>query len=240
MKGLIRLLSQLLTILFVGYVLALLKQKSQALYYSILIPITCLLSFFVGAFFSIVLGGNNTIGFIRELQLHWYWYLISFVLCFFLFDKIVHAIQLAVYSDYAKSKFSLSQFVIGLIGSFALLATFYLLGERFVVPFSFLLIAVLAFYLFRAKEDKHAMNGEVTEFILNKVGDIASKGIKEREEILKNEVYNDPDFRAFASKYNMTEEEFVSKVKAYTRKDPERYVKLLKYDVRKSKFKDFI
>ncbi len=240
MKGLIRLLSQLLTILFVGYVLALLKQKSQALYYSILIPITCLLSFFVGAFFSIVLGGSNTIGFIRELQLHWYWYIISFVLCFFLFDKIVNAIQMALYSDSAKSKFSRSQFIIGLIGSLALLFTFYLLGERFVVPFSFLIIAVTAFYLFRSKNDGNSINGEVTEFILNKVGDISSKGIKEREEILKNEVYSDPKFRAFASKYNMTEDEFVSKVKAYTSKDPKRYVKLLNYDVRNSKFKDFI
>ena len=239
MKGLIRLLSQLLTILFIGYILALLKQKSHALYYSIFIPITCLLSFFVGAFFSIVLGGSNTISFMRELQLHWYWYIISFGLCFYLFDKIVNAIQMALYSDYAKSKFSRNQFVIGLTGSLLLLTTFYLLGERFVVPFSFLLIAVIAFYLFRAKEDNHAMNGEVTEFILSKVGDIASKGIKEREEILKNEVYNDPKFRAFASKYNMSEDEFVEKVKSYTSKDPQRYTKLLKYDVGKTRWSKF-
>jgi hypothetical protein len=239
MKGLIRLLSQLLTILFIGYILALLKQKSHSLYYAIFIPITCLLSFFVGAFFSVVLGGSNTIVFIRELQLHWYWYIISFGLCFYLFDKIVNAIQMALFSEYAKSKFSRNQFMIGLTGSLLLLTTFYLLEERFVVPFSFLLIAVLAFYLFRSKNDSNAINSEVTEFILNKVGDIASKGIKEREEILKNEVYNDPKFRAFASKYNMSEDEFVEKVKSYTSKDPQRYTKLLKYDVGKTRWSKF-
>ena len=72
-----------------------------------------------------------------------------------------------------------------------------------------------------------------------KVGDIASKGIKEREEILKNEVYNDPKFRAFASKYNMSEDEFVEKVKSYTSKDPQRYTKLLKYDVGKTRWSKF-
>ena len=129
--------------------------------------------------------------------------------------------------------------MIGLTGSLLLLTTFYLLEERFVVPFSFLLIAVLAFYLFRSKNDSNAINSEVTEFILNKVGDIASKGIKEREEILKNEVYNDPKFRAFASKYNMSEDEFVEKVKSYTSKDPQRYTKLLKYDVGKTRWSKF-
>ncbi len=244
MKGLIRLLSQLLTILFVGYILALLKQKSQAVYYVILIPLTCLLSFFVGAFFSVVFGGSNVIGFLRELQLNWYWYLASFVLCFLLFDKIVNSIQSAIYSSYAKSEFSWSQFLIGLLGALTLISVYCFLGERFALPFSYLLIAVIAFYLFRAKNEGHAINGEVSEFVLNKVGDIASKGIKEREEILKNEIlkneiYNDPSFRALASKYNMTEDEFVEKVKSYTSKDPERYVKLLKYDVANTRWSKF-
>jgi hypothetical protein len=98
---------------------------------------------------------------------------------------------------------------------------------------------LLAFYLFRGKEKDDDISEEISDLIFKKVGDIASSTIQERESIINSRVYDDPSFRALAKKYNMSEEEFVSKVKAYIKDDPNRYTKLLKYDVKNTRWSRF-
>ncbi len=239
MKSFIRLISQILTLLFIGYLLALFRQKNKVIYFSILTIVSLFLALFIGAFLSTVIGGNNVIGFTRELELHWYWYFISFLSSFISLEKIVFVIQRNIYSVSVKRSFTLFQLLLGVCMSLLLLFLFISIGEKFAVPICFLIIGLLAFYLFRGKEKDDDVSEEISDLIFKKVGDMASNTIKERESIMKNRVYGDPSFKSLAKKYNMSEEEFISKVEEYLKHNPNGYTKLLNYDVRNTRWSRF-
>ncbi len=239
MRSIIKLISQVLTIIFVGYLLASLRQKQKWYYYMVFTVIAIFLGFAGGAIFSVIFEDSRALAITKELKRYWYWYLISFGLSYWIMDKVVIYIQEMIFEERAILKVSFSQRLLGTILS-VLLISVCISANSSIAFWIVMLVLARGIYIAVKKDDDAVYQKELSELVLNKIEGFANKSINERQNLLQERVYSDPEFRAFAKKYNMTEDEFVSKVKAYNSKDPKRYAKLLKYDVANTRWSKFI
>lgn len=240
MKSIIKLISQILTLILIGYLLASLRQKNKLYYYIISTAIVAFLGLAGGAIFSAVLEDSLAMAITSELRRYWYWYLISFVGSYYLFEKIVESIQVVIFEGQASLSATLIQRIAGGILSIVIISVS--LSVHSALGF-LLIIAVMFVGIYIALKNNggdSTYQKELSALMLDKMENFASSTIHERQVYLEQRIYSDPDFRQFAKKYNMTEDEFVSKVARYNSKNPGAYAKLLRYDVKKSKFKDFI
>jgi hypothetical protein len=238
MKSIIRLISQVLTAVFIGVLLASLRQRHKVYYVVISVVLKVLFSIGIGVFLSIVFDDSTAVSFSREIKKHWYWYLVSALLVFYLFEKVVVYIQIQLFEDGSLLAISVKDYFFGVGACLALFTVFSFLGETFsVLPI--MAIVFYGVYLAVRPNEEHKFKNDISKLVFEKIEGFAEKTIEERESILKDKVYSDPDFRAFATKYNMTEDEFVSKVASYNSKDSGAYAKLLKYDVAKTRWGKF-
>jgi uncharacterized membrane protein len=175
-----------------------------------------------------------------ELKRYWYWYMLSSAVSYYLIEQIVGYIQQMTFEEAILDKVTILQRILGAILSFMLIAVSYYAGDPWNVMLV-IFVLILGIYLaVKGNGDQTIYQKELSELMLDKMENFASSTILERQAFLEQRINSDPDFRQFAKKYNMTEDEFVSKVARYNSKNPGAYAKLLRYDVRKSKFKDFI
>ncbi len=240
MKALIRLISQLLTILFIGYLLAALRQKSKYFYFLVATTIALFFGLFGGAIFSSVLENSRGMAISSEFKRYWYWYILSSAISYYLIEQIVGYIQQTVFEENTLGKVTILHRISGVVLSFMLIAISYYAGDPWNVMLVIFVLTLGIYLAVKGNGEQSVYQKELSELMFDKMGNFASSTIQERQAFLQQRIYSDPDFRQFAKKYNMTEDEFVSKVARYNSKNPGAYSKLLRYDVRKSKFKDFI
>jgi uncharacterized membrane protein len=195
---------------------------------------------FGGAMFSLVLEDSRGMAIASELKRYWYWYMLSSSVSYYLIEQIVGYIQQMIFEEATQGKASILHRIVGAILSFMLIAVSYYAGDPWNVMLVIFVLTLGIYLAVKGNGDQSIYQKELSELMLDKMENFASSTILERQVFLEQRIYSDPDFRQFAKKYNMTEDEFVSKVARYNSKNPGAYSKLLRYDVRKSKFKDFI
>ena len=87
---------------------------------------------------------------------------------------------------------------------------------------------------------KKIAEGMLEESVVNWMLDKVSSFVKGHFNSVKDYQYarlmNDPKFKGLHKKFGMSEKDFMSKATALMKKDPQRFMDILAYDVRKGSF----
>lgn len=87
--------------------------------------------------------------------------------------------------------------------------------------------------LIREELQNHQITESVTGWLLDKVANGLKWATNKKADYQYDALLNSKDFRNLASKFNMSEKDFISKAKSLIQKDPQRFAKILAYDYKK-------
>jgi hypothetical protein len=149
MKGIIKLLAQVLTIIIIGVLLAMLRQNSRSWYYAILMPVIAFLSLMTVslsiAFFGDAVTAGGSVK--RLIMNNAVYFFFLFFLLLILCDRAISKVQIEIFDLRAKIKSKWYQLAGGIILICGFTYLFSVVSERFIF---FTVTFVLVYLLWKS------------------------------------------------------------------------------------------